>query len=137
MLQTLLGMILGGSFLAFLQFLIERKDKKKDELGEIKKAIEDLRSCIKRVDEKADRREAEARRIRILRFEEELQRDVRHTKEAFDQIMEMDITEYERYCDTHPGYKNNRAGASIEHIQNVYSERLDKHDFLVIGEEPE
>lgn len=137
MIQTFLGMILGGSFLAFLQFLIQRSDKKKDEFGEIKKAIEDLRECVKRVDAKADRREAESRRIRILRFEEELQRDVRHTKEAFDQIMEIDITEYERYCSAHPGFKNNRAGASIEHIQNVYAERLDKHDFLAIGEELE
>ena len=128
--QTFIGILLGGSFLAFLQFLIQRSDKKKDEFGEIRKAIEDLRECVKRVDAKADRREAESRRVRILRFEDELQRDVAHSKESFDQVLENDITEYEKYCDSHPTFRNHKASASIEHIKNVYAERLDKHDFV-------
>ena len=41
-----------------------------------------------------------------------------------------DIDSYEKYCDTHPDYPNNRAGLAIENIKENYKERLKKHDFL-------
>ena len=37
---------------------------------------------------------------------------------------------YEKYCDTHPDYENNRATHAVAHIKRVYDERLIKHDFL-------
>ena len=40
------------------------------------------------------------------------------------------IDAYEKYCRAHPDYRNNRAVFAIQHIGNVYEERLQKRDFL-------
>lgn len=40
------------------------------------------------------------------------------------------IDDYERYCEEHPEYPNNRAVLAIENIREVYKERLKKRDFL-------
>ena len=127
--QTFIGILFGGAFLTFLQFLITRHDKKKDDLGEIKKAIESLKAELDKIDKKGDRRDAENRRVRILRFEDELQRGLEHSKDSFDQVLE-DITWYLKYCDKDPDFKNDMTAATIEHIRAVYRERLEKHDFL-------
>ncbi|MBE5996994.1 MAG: hypothetical protein E7240_06540 [Lachnospiraceae bacterium] len=127
--QTFIGILLGGSFLAFLEFLIQRYDKKHDRFAEIKKSIEELRKDIGRIDAKGDRREAENRRVRILRFEDELQEERRHSKDSFDQVMN-DITEYNQYCAKHPEFKNEQTVATASHITSVYHERLERHDFL-------
>lgn len=128
--QTFLGIILGGSFLAFLEFLIQRYDKKNDRFKTIEESIKALAEKVVQIDEKADRREAESRRVRILRFEDELRREVVHTKESYDQVMESDIPAYETYCLSHPDFKNNKTVATVEHITKVYNERLEKHDWL-------
>ena len=76
-----------------------------------------------------DRRNADERRARILRFNNELIRDIPHTKEEFIDIL-ADIDDYEKYCKINPDYKNNRAIHAIANIGRVYDERLQKHDFL-------
>lgn len=68
-------------------------------------------------------------RYRILRFNDEIQHDTKHSKEHFDQIMD-DITEYENYCDTHPNYKNNKAVLAIENIKRVYRNCTTEGSFL-------
>ena len=77
-----------------------------------------------------DERNADEHRARILRFNNELIRDLPHTKEEFIDIL-ADIDSYERYCTQHPEYKNNRAVHAIANIGRVYDERLQKHDFLI------
>ena len=76
-----------------------------------------------------DERNADDRRTRILRFNNELIRDIPHTREDFIDIL-ADIDVYESYCRTHPEYKNHRAAHAIANIGRVYDERLMKHDFL-------
>lgn len=76
-----------------------------------------------------DERNADEHRARILRFNNELIRDIPHTKEEFIDVL-ADIDSYERYCQQHPDYKNNRAVHAISNIGRVYDERLLKHDFL-------
>lgn len=76
-----------------------------------------------------DERNADERRTRILRFNNELVRNIPHTKEEFVDIL-ADIDYYEIYCRDHPDYKNNRAIHAIANIGRVYDERLQKHDFL-------
>lgn len=77
-----------------------------------------------------DERNADEHRARILRFNNELIRDIPHTKEEFIDIL-ADIDSYEQYCTKHPEYKNNRAVHAIANIGRVYDERLQKHDFLI------
>ena len=74
-------------------------------------------------------RNADFHRSKILRFNNELLRDIPHTQEDFIEILhEIDL--YEKYCDTHPEYENNRATHAVANIKRVYDERLVKHDFL-------
>ncbi len=79
-----------------------------------------------------DRRNADGHRTRILHFNNELLREIDHTKEEFIEVL-AEIDAYEHYCEEHPEYPNNRAVLAIENIQEVYKDRLKKHDFLQEG----
>lgn len=76
-----------------------------------------------------DKRDADLHRTRILQFNTELLRDIKHTREDFIEAL-VEIDEYESYCKAHPEYENNRAVHAISNIKRVYDERLEKHDFL-------
>lgn len=82
--------------------------------------------------ERLDMEAAITSRVRILRFNDELLRDEKHTKEAFDQVLS-DIDVYEAYCSAHPEFKNNKTKMSASYITASYQEHLEKHDFLVPG----
>lgn len=126
--STIIGFLLGGSFLGFIEFLLRRYDSKHDRFESIVKEIANIRQDLKRVEEKGDKREAIASRVRILRFSDELQDGRRHSKDSFDQVLS-DITEYEHYCAEHPLFKNNQTEATVSHIKRCYAERLERRDF--------
>ena len=73
--------------------------------------------------------EATTCRYRILRFNDEILHDQRHTKEHFDQILD-DVTRYEKFCKDHPEYENNKAILAIENIKRVYKKCTDESTFL-------
>lgn len=130
---TVFAALMGGSFGAALvglvQFLINRKDEKKGKCSSVMSAIGGLQrelDCL-RNDFSEDR--ATNARIRILRFSDEVRHNVRHSKESFDQV-NLDIDTYNRYCETHPNYKNNRAVMAIANIERVYAQCLIDNDFL-------
>jgi hypothetical protein len=136
---TLIGVLLGGGVLAFIQFLITRHDSKHDKVEEVNKSIQALSEKVKErfdvldrkidtVDTKGDERFAVSSRVRILRFEDELQEKRKHSKDSWDQAMS-DIDYYETYCNSHPEFKNNQTVATVEHIKHGYNERLEKRDF--------
>ncbi|MBP5475036.1 MAG: hypothetical protein J6X83_02090 [Methanomicrobium sp.] len=129
--MTVFSLILGGSFLGFLQFLISRKDSKNDRFDAIVKELSEVKKEIRAIDEKGDLRDAIESRVRILRFNDELLEGRRHSKDSFDQCMS-DITIYETYCQSHPKFRNNQTAMTIEHINRNYAERLEKHDFLAM-----
>ncbi len=76
-----------------------------------------------------DRRTADGHRSRILHFNNELLRDLPHTKEEFIEVL-AEIDAYESYCRDHKDYPNNRAVLAIDNIRSTYKDRLKKHDFL-------
>ena len=96
-----------------------------DVLRELKSVKDDLSDHIRMDDE----RNADEHRARILRFNNELLRDIPHTKEEFIDVL-ADIDFYERYCRDHENYKNNRAVHAIANISRVYDDRLREHDCL-------
>ena len=106
----------------FLQFLLERKDKKNDCSKKILEAIQ-------KINNKIDQRTAVGCRIRILKFMDEIIEGWQHSKDSYNQIIQ-DITNYERYCSEHPLFKNHQTVATIEHIKADYQERLEKNDFI-------
>ena len=69
-------------------------------------------------------------RQRILRFNDEILFNKRHSKEHFDEILD-DIDTYEAYCEAHEDYENNKAVLAISTIRVVYKECLKEHDFLI------
>ncbi len=103
-----------------------------DVLAELKVLKEGQKKNQTRLDEHIrvdNERDADQHRIRILGFNTELLRDMRHTREDFIDILgEIDF--YEHYCADHPEYENNRAVLAISNIKRVYDERQACHDFL-------
>ena len=76
-----------------------------------------------------DKRTADGHRAQILHFNNELLRPISHTKEEFIEVLAK-IDAYEKYCEAHPDYPNNRAVLAIENIREIYNDRLKKRDFL-------
>ena len=97
--------------------------------GEVIKKVDLLESQVNTIQVKEDERDAVTARERILRFSDEIQHDVRHSKEHFDQILS-DITTYEDYCTKNPEFKNNITVLTIQNIKDIYCERLEKKDFI-------
>lgn len=97
--------------------------------GEIINRFDTLEKKVNNIENASDERNAISCRVRILQFGDEVRRGMRHSQENFDQILS-DIDDYERYCDAHPDFKNNKTVATKEKILKVYSERMDENDFL-------
>ena len=127
--MTVTSGLLGGGLIAFIQFLITRKDNKDQRFKDITESIEKLTNKMDELDAKEDRHNAETRRIRILRFADEMLQDHRHTKDSWDQVI-ADCEEYEQYCKDHEKFKNGHTEATVTFIREQYHERLEKHDFL-------
>ncbi len=138
----------GGGLVAILLTLVQLSPVKVDPWSrlaktigkainaDVLKEIEEIKVVQKQSREKLeshirtdDIRAVDSRRTRILHFNNELLRDIPHTKEEFIEIL-ADIDAYERYCDAHRDYENSRAVHAIRNISRVYDERLQKHDFL-------
>lgn len=128
-LLSVLGFLLGGSFLGFVEFMIHRKDERNSRFDKLEESIKKLGERLDRMDAKSDEREAVHSRIRILRFGDEVRQDVRHSKDSFDQCM-VDLDVYEDYCSQHPEFLNNKTASTAEYIKHIYAERLEKNDFM-------
>ena len=131
----------GGGLLAALLTLVQIAPVKINPWSAIAKAIgravnadvlRELDTVTRKLDTHIrvdDERNADSYRTRILQFNNELLREIMHTREDFIEILAV-IDDYESYCREHKEYKNNRAVCAIENIKRVYMERLQKHDFL-------
>lgn len=84
---------------------------------------------IAALEKKFDNKSADDSRERILKFNTEILRHEKHTKEDFTDIL-VSIDNYERYCHHHEDYPNNRAVLAIENIKKVYSRCMETDDFL-------
>lgn len=119
---TVIVAIIGSNALwGFLQFLLERKDKKNDCSKKILEAIQ-------KINNKIDQRTAIGCRIRILKFMDEIIEGWEHSKDSYNQIMR-DITDYLQYCDDHPQFLNHQTDATIERLKKDYEQRLATNDF--------
>lgn len=99
------------------------------EINDIKKAQETAKEQLEKHIKSDFEHNADMRRANILTFNNELLREIPHTREEFIEILS-DIDYYERYCKEHPDYSNSHAVHAIANIDRVYDERLQKHDFL-------
>lgn len=127
--NTLIGGLIGGGFMGFIEFLIRRRDERNDKNSEVIARLDCIEKKIEKMSAKAAEREAVSCRVRILRFMDELLEGRQKSKDAYDQCLS-DVTYYENYCKENPGFKNNQTAATIDHIKHSYAERLDHNDFL-------
>ena len=109
----------------FWNWLMNRKATNKDLMGK----LDSLTDTVKKLDYKVDMNEAVTCRARLLRFNKELIKGEKHTEEEFDQALE-DCDTYEKFCEKHPDFRNNKAVLSIENVKRCYRECEEQHDFL-------
>ena len=86
-----------------------------EQMGQLSQEVDTLKK-----DEELER--ARQARQRILRFNDEILFEKRHSD---------DIDTYEEYCRTHEDYENNKAVLAIATIREVYKDCLKTHDFLI------
>ena len=93
--------------------------------------IEGQKACNAKVDAlsaRLDESEIKAARMRIQRFADELYANIEHSKEHFDLIL-MDITAYNNYCDEHSGFINEKTKVAQEIILDIYEKLLREQKF--------
>ena len=98
--------------------------------GEVLAQVKRLTAEVDILKKEEELERARQARQRILRFNDEILFNKRHSKEHFDEILD-DIDTYEAYCEAHEDYENNKAVLAISTIREVYKECLRDHDFLI------
>ncbi len=106
-----------------------------DEVNKVNNKIDNLELKVDILDLKMTRHEEKdgedkilQKRKDILVFADEIYNEVYHSKEHFDEIIEL-IDDYEDYCDAHPNFENNKALIAIQRIKDVYQDCLENHKF--------
>ena len=117
----------GGGILFVVLTLVQVAPIKVNPWTELGRSIG--RVLNKEVMDKIEEGNAKNARYRIIRFNDEVKHDVKHTEEHFDQIIE-DIDTYENYCSDHPRFPNGKAVHSISNIRKIYDKCSDEHSFL-------
>lgn len=112
--RALLGEMLGG--------INDRIDKLEEAFDKQQKTFEV--KCASDDEDKA----IEKRRL-ILQFGDDLRRGKKHSEEMFNQILDY-ITEYDAYCEAHPGFKNMKAAATEKLILHQWDHCVQNNDFL-------
>lgn len=110
--DILLAVLASGAVFSFVQFLITFGFSRKDKSTEIEKKIDAL-------SEKVDANQAILARTHILRFSDELKNGIEHSNEYFRQQLD-DCDTYDRYCETHPEFKNSYTMIANKHIKETY-----------------
>lgn len=99
------------------------------ELKELREEQKNLKDDLTQHIEISGERDIKQCRMRILRFNDEVIRSIKHTKEHWDNILE-DIDVYDKYCDDHPKYENNKAVMAIANIKRAYLKCAEDDGFL-------
>lgn len=93
------------------------------------KDIDGLKVSLKQMADAEGVKDAQAARRRILRFNDELLRNLDHSKEYFDDILE-DVKIYDDYCEGHRDFTNGKTVMATKNIKHCYEQCMEKHSFL-------
>lgn len=124
--NTIIGFLVGGSFLTFVQYMINRHDRKKDKNNAVLSAISTLSERVEKIENSLDERDAVLARTHILRFSDELYNGVKHSQEYFQQQLD-DIETYNQFCAGHPKFANGRTKAAAKYIESEYDRMFKAH----------
>lgn len=112
-----------GALFTFIQFMIQRHDKKKDDIKEVKEMIKSTNSSVAFLQDDFSEYKATLARTHILRFADELHDGRYHSDQSFRQQIQ-DIDTYNRYCDKHKDFKNGLTEMASEYIIKEYHKRF-------------
>lgn len=119
--DIILAALASGAVFSFVQFIITFGFSRADKTQEIEKKVVAL-------DDKIDKNQAILARTHILRFSDELRNGVEHSAEYFRQQLD-DCDTYEKYCETHPEFKNSYTMIANKNIKETF-ERLTREGKL-------
>lgn len=112
-----------------IKWLFSRRSGIKKSIDKIMRIVREIQTEVKEEKEERKQEGADDVRRRILAFDDELRRDVPHSEEFYNQILD-DIHDYENYCRSHSDYKNTKAVAAIQNIQSTYAEVKKSNQFI-------
>ena len=112
--EILISALASGAVFSFVQFLITLGFSRADKTKEIEKKVDAL-------GDKIDENQAILARTHILRFSDELRNGVEHSAEYFRQQLD-DCDTYQRFCDSHPNFKNSYTEHADKHIKDTYDQ---------------
>lgn len=122
------------------QSIREMQEANKKEMEKTQESIKATQDAVKRdmsnlqatldnhIREDEDER-ARSQRYRILRFYDEMCEHRDHSESHFDDILD-DIDDYEKYCETHPEFRNNRGKVAMAYIKSMYGKIKSSGGFL-------
>lgn len=99
------------------------------ELKTVQLDLDGVRQEIKQVKSEAEEGRVLERRVRILRFADEVTHGMKHSKDHFQQLME-DGKVYKAYVEKHKDFTNGITEPAIQLIEDTYYARLKKNDFI-------
>jgi hypothetical protein len=112
-----------------LDWILNRRNEKKGAIAQLTNKVDKIASDLKsHINENREQSAIQARQ-RIQRFNDELLRGQKHTKEYFDSIL-IDITDYDRYCNEHEEFRNQVTSMAEENIKRVYRNCQEERSFL-------
>ena len=100
--------ITSNALIAFIQYMITRRDTKKG----LEKKVDNLANDL-------GEHKATLARTHILRFNDELRSGMVHSEEYFKQQI-LDIDTYNRYCAEHPDFANGLTVMASENIRQEF-----------------
>lgn len=127
--MDILKILIGGGLLAFIQWAFDKWSDYRGKKNKTVLALEQINEKLVKIQYTIDEREAVLARTHILRFNDELYNEVKHSKEYFDQTLE-DIKTYNMFCKEHPKFENERTVLATENIKETYKKLHDEHKFL-------
>ena len=119
--EIILAVLASGAVFSFVQFLITLGFSRKDKSDEIEKKIDQLNDKIDKVAESVDENAAILARTHILRFSDEIKNGMVHSSEYWRQQLD-DCDTYQRFCDSHPNFKNSYTEHADKHIKDTYDQ---------------
>jgi hypothetical protein len=120
-LQTLIGGLVGGGLIGFIEFLIRRSDNKADKHDEVLARLDAIDDKMGDIEYQLKANKADDARNRILMFDDEIRRSIQHSEESYNQILES-INFYNKFCHENPQYENSKAVNAIANINKVYQQ---------------
>ncbi len=119
--EVILAVLASGAVFSFVQFLITLGFSRKDKSNEIEKKLDNLNDKIDKVAESVDENAAILARTHILRFSDEIKNGMVHSSEYWRQQLD-DCDTYQRFCDSHPNFKNSYTEHADKHIKDTYDQ---------------